>query len=311
METPSTPLLEAPLRAAVGQLTLAARRLVAGAVAGLHPSLHPGRSREFSQYRAYQPGDETRHIDWKLFARSDRFFLRESDVDTRVAVALVLDATASMAHRGSRSSDPRKFDRARSLTAAFALIAEIQGDPVALHVVSNGEISSVSTAGHRQPLQQIVRRLAALEPQGRWPVEPHRLAHAMGRTDSNTGSTGAAATRQLTVLLTDGHEHDGEIRAALAPLRARQHEVLCLHFIAEDELDFPYQGPVRLEEWETGRILETDASAVRQQALDAQEASRRAWRSAWGNARFDYLPITSDQPLERCLHALLRRRKRA
>lgn len=310
MDTSRTPLLDAPLLAAAGQLTLAARRLVAGAVAGLHPSLHPGRSREFSQYRAYQPGDEPHHIDWKLFARSDRFFLRESDVDTRIAIALVLDATASMQHRGAGGDDPRKFDRARSLAAALALVAETQGDPMALHVVSNGDISTVSTAGRRQPFRQIVHRLAALEPQGRWPTEPRRLAHAMGQTHANSGSTGPAATRQLTVLLTDGHEHDGEIRAALSPLRARQHEVLFLHFIARDERDFPYQGPVLLEEWETGRTLETDASAVRRQVLDAQEASRRAWFSAWGDSRFDYLPIMSDHPLDRCLHAILRRRTR-
>ncbi len=310
MDTPPTPLLDAPLLAAAGQLTLAARRLVAGAVAGLHPSLHPGRSREFSQYRAYQPGDEPRHIDWKLFARSDRFFLREGDVDTRVAIALVLDATASMQHRGGCDDDPPKFDRARALAAAFALVAEAQGDPMALQVVCNGEVSSVSTAGRRQPFRQIVHCLAGIEPQGRWPTEPRRLAHAMGRTQANSGSTGPAATRQLTVLLTDGHEHDGEIRAALAPLRARQHEVLFLHFIARDERDFPYQGPVLLEEWETGRTLETDASAVRQQVLDAQEASRRAWLSAWGEARFDHFPILSDQPLDRCLHTLLRRRTR-
>lgn len=307
MDTPPTPLLDAPLLAAAGELTLAARRLVAGAVAGLHPSLHPGRSHDFSQYRAYQPGDEPRHIDWKLFARSDRFFLRESDVDTRIAISLVLDATASMQHRGSRSDDPRKFDRARSLAAAFALIAEAQGDPLALHAVCDGEISSVSTAGRRQPFRQIAHRLAALEPAGRWPTEPRRLAHAMGQTQAHSGSTGPAATRQLTVLLTDGHEHDGEIRAALSPLRARRHEVLFLHFIDRDERDFPYQGAVLLEEWETGRTLETDASAVRQQVRDAQEASRRAWLSAWGDSRFDYFPILSDQPLDRCLQALLRR----
>ena len=310
MDTPPTPLLDASLLAAAGQLTLAARRLVAGAVAGLHPSLHPGRSREFSQYRAYQPGDEPRHIDWKLFARSDRFFLRESEVDTRLAVALVLDATASMQHRGGRRDDPRKFDRARLLAAALARVAETQGDSIALHAVSNGDVSSVSTAGHRQPFRQVVHHLAALEPQGRWPTDPRRLAHALGRTQALSGSTGPAATRQLTVLLTDGHEHDGEIRAALSPLRARRHEVLFLHFIARDERDFPYQGPVRLEEWETGRTLETDASAVRQQVLDAQEASRQAWLSAWGDSRFDYFPILSDQPLDRCLHALLRRRTR-
>jgi len=310
MDTPPTPLLDAPLLAAAGQLTLAARRLVAGAVAGLHLSLHPGRSRDFSQYRAYQPGDEPRHIDWKLFARSDRFFLREGEVETRLAVALVLDATASMQHRGSRRDDPRKFDRARSLAAALALVAETQGDSIVLHVISNGDVSSLSTAGRRQPFRQVVHQLAALEPQGRWPTESRRLAHALGRTQANSGSTGPAATRQLTVLLTDGHEHDGEIRAALAPLRARQQEVLFLHFIARDERDFPYQGPVLLEEWETGRTLETDASAVRPQVLAAEEASRRAWFRAWGDSRFDYLPVLSDQPLERSLHTLLRRRMR-
>ncbi|MGE4179438.1 MAG: DUF58 domain-containing protein [Limisphaerales bacterium] len=311
MDTPPTPLLDAPLLAAAGKLTLATRRLVAGAVAGVHPSLHPGRSREFSQYRAYQPGDEPRHIDWKLFARSDRFFLRESDADTRVAIALVLDATASMQHRGGGAGDgPRKFDRARALAAAFALVAEAQGDPTTLHVVSNGEIASVSAAGSRQPFRQVVHRLAALEPRGRWPIVPRRLALAMGRTEANGGTTGSAATRQLTVLLTDGHEHDGEIRGALASLRTRQHEVLFLHFIARDERDFPHQGPVLLEEWETGRTLETDASAVRRQALEASRASRRDWLGAWGEARFDYVPVLDDHSLDRCLHALLRRRTR-
>lgn len=310
MNTPTMPLLDAPMLAAAGQLTLAARRLVAGALAGLHPSLHPGRSHEFSQYRPYQPGDEPRHIDWKLFARSDRFFLRESNANTRVAIALVLDATASMQHRGGPEDGPTKFDRARALAAAVALVAEAQGDPIALHVVSNGEVDSLSTAGHRQPFRQVVRHLAALEPRGRWPVAPRRLAHAMGRTQANGGSTGPAATRQLTVLLTDGHEHDGEIRAALAPLRTRQHEVLLLHFIARDERDFPYQGPVLLEEWETGRTLETDGSIARQQWLDGQRAWRADGLGAWGEGRFDYVPVGDDQPLDRCLHALLRRRTR-
>lgn len=310
MDAPPTLLLDAPLLAAAGQLTLAARRLVAGALAGLHPSRHPGRSRDFSQYRAYQPGDEARHIDWKLFARSDRFFLRESDIDTRVAISLVLDATASMQHRGGPGDPPTKFERARALAAALAMVAEAQGDPLSLHVVGNGEVSSVSTAGRRQPFRQFVHHLAALRPHGRWPADPRRLAHAMGQTQANGGSTGTIATRMLTVLLTDGHEHDGEIRAALSPLRTQQHEILFLHFIARDECDFPYRGPVRLEEWETGRTLEIDASAMHRQVREAEEASRRAWMSAWGEARFDYLAILGDQPLDRCLHTLLRRRMR-
>lgn len=305
-----TPLLDAPLLAAAERLTLAARRLVAGAVAGLHPSLHPGRSREFSQYRAYQPGDEPRQIDWKLFARSDRYFLRESDTDACVDVALVLDATGSMQHRGDSSGDPRKFDRARSLAAAFALMAENQGDPMALHVVSQGEVLSLPTAGRRQPFRQVVHRLASLEPQGRWPSDPRQVFHAIRRTQVQSRSAGPASTRQLTVLLTDGHEPDGEIGAALAPLRSRHHEVLFLHFIARDEREFPYRGPVLLEEWETGRTLETDAAAVRQLVRDAGETARRTWSRAWGESRFDYVPVPSDQSLEGCLRTILRRREK-
>lgn len=139
-------------------------------------------------------------------------------------------------------------------------------------------------------------------------MAPQCLALAMGRTQANGGSTGPTATRQLTVLLTDGHEHDGEIRAALAPLRTRHHEVLFLHFIARDERDFPHEGPVLLEEWETGRTLETDASTVRRQMLEASLVSRRDWLGAWGEARFDYVPVLDEHPLDRCLHALLRRR---
>ena len=310
MSTTPAPLRDVPLLAAAEQLTLTARRLVAGALAGLHASLHPGRSHEFSQYRAYQPGDEPRQIDWKLFARSDRYFLRESDVDASIAVALILDVTGSMQHHGSTGGNLRTIDAARSMAAAFALIAQHQGDPLDLHVLSDGEVFSLSTAGCREPFRRVVHQLASLEPRGCWPADPKRLAKALQQARTSRGSAGPAATRQLTVLLTDGHEHDDEIRAALASLRARRHEVLFLHFIARNERMFPDQGPILLEEWETGRTLEMEASVVHQQLLEAENASRRAWSRAWGDSNFDYLPVAGDQPLERCLQTFLRRRAR-
>jgi len=303
-------VLDTPLLAAASRLTLAARRLVAGAVAGLHPSLHPGRAREFSQYRAYQPGDEPRHIDWKLFARSDRFFLRESEVDTRVAIELVLDASDSMQHRAAAESDARKFDRARAMAAAMALIAEGQGDPISLHVVSTDDVVSSPPVGHRQPFRQIVHQLVPLVPKGRWPRDPKRLVHALRRSRAHGGSVSQANTTRLTVILTDAHEHEGEIRASLAPVKAPHDELLFLHFLAQDELEFPYEGPVLLEEWETGRTLETHATAVRQHYLAAEQAHRRAWAVASVDPRFEYLPIPGNQPLERGLRALLRRRAR-
>ncbi|MSU50405.1 MAG: DUF58 domain-containing protein [Opitutus sp.] len=308
MPDPSAPILKPRLLAATQGLALTARQLVAGAIAGLHASRRPGMAREFSQYRAYQPGDEPRHIDWKLFARSDRYFLRESEIDTRVAVSVVLDATASMQHTGAANDAPRKFDLARSMTAALAFLAENQGDAATLHTVANGEISSVLTAGHRQPFRQIVHALAGLEPAGRWPADPARLTHALRRAELAGTSVGPGTTARITIVLTDGHEPGGEIRAALTPLRARQHELLFFHFVARDERDFPYRGPVRFEEWETGRTLEANATAVRPAYLAAEQREREAWSRAWGDERFDYLELMTDEPLERGLRAYLRRR---
>lgn len=307
-EFPATPsILDPRLLSATQGLALTARRLVAGALTGLHASRRPGLAREFSQYRAYQPGDEPRQIDWKLFARSDRYFLRESEVEARVAVSLVLDATGSMQHSDDADGH-RKFDRARALGAALALLAENQGDEMNLHVIGNGGVTSLSTAGHRQPFLRIVHSLGKLEPSGRWPEDRTCLAQAFRRTELESASRGPAATVRLTLVLTDGHEHGGEIRAALAPLRVRQHEVIFFHFTAPDERDFPFQGSVRFEEWETGRILEVNATAVRGAYLAATQRVREAWRRAWRDDSFDYVTVMTDEDLAQGLRAYLRRR---
>lgn len=312
MAAPTEPpsVLDPALLAAMQGLALTARRLAAGAAAGLHASQRPGLAREFSQYRAYQPGDDARHVDWKLFARSDRLFLRESEVDTRVAISLVLDATASMQHLTGAPAAPRKFDLARSVAAALALLAENQGDEVSLHVVADDDVSSVLTAGQRQPFRRLVQALATLVPRGRWPADPARLTQALRRAELHAGSNEPAAATRITVVLTDGHQPDGEIRAALIPLRARQHELLLLNFIAPDERDFPFHGPVRFEEWETGRTLETDASAVRPAYLAAAQLDREAWTRSWGKSRFDYLEVMTDASPAPALRAFLRRRHR-
>lgn len=302
------PVVDARLLAATRGLTLTARRLVAGAVAGLHASRRPGLAREFSQYRAYQPGDEPRHIDWKLFARSDRYFLRESEIDTRVAISLVLDATASMQHRGADPATPSKFEAARAVAAAVALLAENQGDAAGLHVVRAGAVNSVVTAGQRQPFQQIIHALARIETAGRWPEDGTRLTRALQQAEHTGRSASREATARVTVVLTDGQEQTGEIRRALAPLRSRRHEVLFCHFITRDEREFPYRGTFRFEEWETGRTLEADATAIRTTFLASEAREREAWRRTWDGDRFEYLPLMTDEPLDHAVRRYLRRR---
>jgi uncharacterized protein (DUF58 family) len=298
------------LLAAVQGLELGARRLLAGVVPGLHASRQPGQTREFSQYRAYQPGDEPRQIDWKLFARSDRYFLREGEVALRLRLHLVVDATTSMQHTGGVPGAPRKFDVARNLAAALSLLAGSQGDGVELHLVSKGRVSSFVPGRRGQPFSRVVRALTAAEPSGRWLESPGPLTAALRRGVEGAGGA-ASATVDLTVVLTDGFESGGEIRAALAPLRSLRHEVIFCHILTRDELDFPYRGPARFEDWETGQVIEADGDLVRVAYLTGLEREREAWKRAWSGARFDYLRIITDEPIDRVLRLYLKRRSQA
>ena len=288
-------------------LRLAAMQIVAGVLPGIQVSRQPGLSREFSQYRAYQPGDEPRHIDWKLFARSDRYYLRESEIQTAVTLRIVLDATESMRHADTvgAGAGVRKIDIARVLAAALSFIGQRQGDPVGLHIVSSDSVASIQPGERRQPFERIIHALEELEPAGQWPRAGRELAAAMWSRASF--ATPPGTTREMTIVLTDGHEHGDEIRSALAPLRSR-HEVLFIHLLGGDELAFPFIGPVRFEAWETGEVFETDASSARAIWLENQERQIAEWRRFWQGRVFDYVQIRTDEPLDRVLRAFLRRR---
>src|SRR5262249_33604799 len=143
--------------AALGDLTLAARTVVDGFMFGVHHSRIPGAGLEFSQYRSYQPGDDPRRLDWKLFARSDRYFLRAAHTATSVTVRFVRDASDWMAKEEAGVS---KLAYARLIVAALALLAHRQGDAVGLYAVSGGDVSVMPP---QRPSQHVHRLLHTLE----------------------------------------------------------------------------------------------------------------------------------------------------
>lgn len=310
--TATSAVLDPRVLSATRGLRLAAMQVVAGVLPGMQTSRQPGLSQEFSQYRAYMPGDEPQHIDWKLFARSDRYYIRESEIETAVTIRIILDATESMRHEDSTGPavGVRKFDIARVLAAAFAYLAQSQGDPAGLHVVSAGAVASVQPGQRRQPFERIVHALENAQPVGRWPENARELTAAIASRTASVPSPGGT-TRELSVVLTDGFEHGAEIRDALAALRSRQHEILFIHLLGRDEIEFPFSGPVRFEDWETGDVFETDASTARAMWLENLERALADWRSGWDAKRFDYVQIRTDEPLDRALRSyLLRRMKR-
>ncbi len=282
---------------ALGDLTLAARTVVDGFMFGVHHSRIPGAGLEFSQYRSYQPGDDPRRLDWKLFARSDRYFLRDAETDTSVTVRLVLDASASMAQEESGVS---KFDYARLIVAALALLVHRQGDAVGLSTVTGGDVSVMPPQRPQPHLYRLLHTLEQLTPAGVWP-DWERMQ----------GSFTAGGQRGILVIVTDLHERRDEIRTLAAKLTALRHEVLLLHVIGGIEREFRYHGVVTFEELETGRRIEVDADAARAGYLEALDQELRTLRRSLEESGVEYARFALDQPLDLALrHYLVSRTRR-
>lgn len=252
---------DAALAAALAHLPIGARRVGAGVAEGRHPSRLPGTGLEFAQYRGYQPGDDLRHVDWKLLARSDRLYVREADAETALPVRFLLDATASMAHT---EQGIVKFDAARRIVAALAEIAERQGDLPSLALLSpNG--ASVPPSRDRRQLERIVDALDRAVPSGQLPAKVEAAIAATGG-----GRDGAL------VLVTDWHDPGGGLRLALEHSGL---ECTILMLRTPRERDVAYGRAVTLEDLETGERLVVDDNTSHSRAahLDTEiGAARRA-----------------------------------
>jgi uncharacterized protein (DUF58 family) len=275
-------------------LSLAARQAAEGFLNGAHGSRRPGAGMEFRQYRPYQPGDDLRRLDWRLAARSDRYYLRESEIDTSLTVHLLLDASASMNHRDDNGLT--KLDYARLLLGALAYIATHQGDAVGLTMLSPGGLQHLPPRADARQLPRLYHALETIEAAGHFP-SAGTLAPLTARRQ-----------RALTVCVSDLYEEGTEINALLSRLRATSGDVLLLHLMAHNELQFSYQGAVTFRDLETGQTLQIDAgrqrAAYEKQLQDwLRETARQARRQG-----FDYHLLDISQPLDAAMREFLRRR---
>lgn len=288
-------LLDPRSLAALGDLSLVARLVVDGFMFGVHPSRLQGAGIEFSQYRSYQAGDDLRRLDWRLFARSDRYFVRESEAETSVTVRLVLDASDSMRHEEGGVS---KLALGRMLAAALALLAFRQGDAIALVAPGHAAAGGGRADRGRQHYHRILRELEALEPGGTWPAWERIEAPLLG-----------GAGRGITIVISDLHERGDEIRAVVRKLAALRHDVLVIHLLGRAELEFGYDGSVAFEELETGRTVEVDAAASREGYLASFGRELRAVEVELGEHRAGYARVLLGQPLDDALRSALAARR--
>src|SRR5687768_7026952 len=202
-------LLDPKVLLAIKDLSLAAKTTVDGFMAGIHKSNVKGTGMEFSQYRSYQPGDDLRSLDWKMFARSDRYYIRESETETSVSVRFVVDASASMDHKDGEFT---KMDYGRYLAACLAYLANSQGDSIGLYVFRDGELFSLPCRKDHQHLSRYFYQLENIKPSGKF-TDPINYKDIFAGTHR----------RELLIFITDFYEENREISELLTSFVALRH----------------------------------------------------------------------------------------
>ncbi|UHQ18770.1 DUF58 domain-containing protein [Lysobacter sp. KIS68-7] len=284
-------LIPPQVRARLKDLRLTSRRAVGVQGVGLHHSRSRGAGLEFAQYRAYEPGDELRQVDWKLYARSDRFFVREAERESPLAVWLLVDATASMVQEDAARPGWSRLSAAKGLAACIAELALRQGDRFGMAILRGDGVRLVPPGSSVRQRDRLFLELHALAAEGRWPnAEQLRpLWERIGAGD-------------LVVLLSD--LFDGGAVDVAARLAAARREVLAIQILTAEERDFPFDGGHRFRDPETGEELLGDGSAMRGDFLARFAEARRAVDARLDAAGIRHADYVLDQPLDLPLRRL-------
>ncbi len=271
---------------------LRARVMVEGHYSGLHRSRMRGASIEFADHREYTPGDDTRHIDWRVYARTDRHFIKQFEAETNLFVYIAVDASASMAYGRPQS----KAEYACLLAAALAYLAWRQHDAPALAIFSSELEAFIPPRTQQAHLSNLIEAMEALRPSR--------------RTDfRRCMSDLAAALRRpgLLVVISDFWAEPDDVLSSLRHFRARGHDVMALQVLTPDELNFPFRQAAVFVEPETG--LRVPASgAVAEAYRRAVQQHLEALGGGLRSAGIDWHLCTTDRPFEVSLAAVLSRR---
>lgn len=289
-------LLDPKILLSIKDLQLAARTTIEGFMSGINKSSIRGEGLEFSQYRSYQPGDDLRQLDWKAYARSDRYYIRESEVETSIGVRLIIDASGSMNHEDNGYT---KLAYAKYLAASLAWLASLQGDAVGLYVLQQEQLFAMDAKRDYQHMARLYHRLENIEAAGIVGAPVH-----FNTVFSGTGK------KELVIFISDLYEQHNELFAVLDKLAVMKQEIIVFHLTGSNELEFAYGDYAALEDLETGKIVKINA---RRDAA-AFKQNMNNWlgevRMKMLNRNFFYRLQNMRQPVDQALRDFLKQRSK-
>jgi uncharacterized protein (DUF58 family) len=276
----------------VARLDLRAKFIVEGFIAGLHASPFHGFSVEFSEHRKYTAGDNIADIDWNVYAKTDRFYIKKFQAETNLTGYLVMDLSGSMGY--TYRQELTKFEYGISLAAALGYLMIHQQDPVGLIAFDQQVRQSLPPRSKRSQLGNILSLLAKLSPSGETAIAKslHQVASMIRH-------------RSLVMLFSDLLGEHEPILRAFHRLRHSGHDVIVFHILDEAEALFPFEGMVELEDNETRERLLVDADGIKADYLDEVAAFYDLYKRECFSARIDYVPLHTGMPFDKALMSYL------
>src|SRR5688572_15482092 len=281
----------------IKRLDVRARLVVEGFITGQHRSPYHGFAVEFATHREYAPGDDTRHIDWKVWSRSDRLYIKEYEEETNLKCTILVDASKSMRYGGpqpERGGGWRKYDYAATAAASLAYLLQQQQDAVGLVTFTTKVQKNLPASSHPNHLKLLFHELEQTQPDDKTDVAQvfPELARQIRR-------------RGMIVLLSDLFLPMSTLAESLKQFRLRRHEVIVFHVMHDDELTFPFQDNTLFRGLEDTVQLHTEPRALRRSYLEAVERFLAGVRRTCASAGVDYVLMNTSEPLEAVLGGYL------
>lgn len=292
MANPEPPnFLDAEAISRAENLGLNARDLVEGYMAGEHKSPYHGFAIEFAQHREYTHGDDTRHLDWKVLGRTDRYYIKQYEQETNYVAHILLDGSESMKYGSGKIT---KLDYGKMIAACLSYLILHQRDAVALGLFDTNLREYVPRSDNKATLHKIMSRLASFQP-----AEPTSLGpvlHDMARQIRRKG---------IVILISDFFDDEQQVLEGLQHLRFGGHEVIVFHVMDPYELEFPFTGLVEFEGLERAPKLMTRPAEIRKSYLREMEAFQQRLKSACERNQCHYSLVNTAEPLHEVLTAYL------
>jgi uncharacterized protein (DUF58 family) len=272
----------------IKRLDLRARMVVRGFLQGLHSSPLQGFSVQFSEHRRYNRGDDPKLIDWLVYAKTDKYYIKRFEAETNLTGYLVMDLSSSMGF--SQDKSMTKFEYSTCLAASLTYLMNMQQDPVGLITFDEKMRARLPARSRRGHLGDVMAQLSMLQPEG--------------STDLPSCITQVAAMlkqHSLVMIFSDLLSDPDEVISSLARLRHSGHDVILFHVMDAAEVEFPYDGPVQFEDAETGETISVDATGFRDEYLEQVDEFREAYRSGCAKLQIDYVPLDTSMPFDKAL----------